>query len=277
MPHLDVLRVLDEPVESGVDAKPSIEDAAEPGEPPSAQGFILIAVPRSPNAPHAVLVNDALRYPKRNGATTRYLSEPEVAAAYRDRLAGAARQDQRVVEVEQQAIKRLDVSDPRPWVVVTLVPDLPGDLALSRDVFQSFERQIIGSPAAVVDVGAHFQRSNIGRRRLLADGTMNDSPLARWVAVELHTDGAGIYGLMVPDLNMPNRGDVPELPRLALDESIVVAILSGLLHLARHARDRTAAGGNAVVRAQLLPVSHNDLPMAIGHTRGFGTEARSRR
>jgi hypothetical protein len=276
MPHLDVLGVLDEPAERGVDAEPNLEDDADSDEPAPAQGFILIAVPRSPSAPHAVLVNDALRYPKRNGATTRYLSEPEVAAAYRDRLSGAARQDQRVVEVEQQAIMRMDVSDPWPWVVVTLVPDLPGDLDLSRDVFQSFERQIVGSPAAIVDVGAHFQRANVGRRRLLADAAGHDSLLARWVAVELHSDGAGVYGLMVPDLNMRDRADVPNLPRLALDESIVVAILSGLLHLARHARDRTAAGGNAVVRAQLHPVSHLDLPTAIGHRRGFGTEARSR-
>jgi hypothetical protein len=155
------------------------------------------------------------------------------------------------------------------------VPDLPGELALSRDVFQLFAQQTIGSRAAIVEVGTQYQRANVGRRRLLADGAMHDSPLARWVTVELHSDGAGVYGLMVPDLNMPNRTDVPNLPRLALDESIVVAILSGLLHLARHARDRTAAGGNAVVRAQLLPVS-DARPMAIGHTRGFGTEARSR-
>ncbi|HEU4544490.1 MAG TPA: hypothetical protein VFR23_25395 [Jiangellaceae bacterium] len=34
-------------------------------------GFFVIAVPRSPNAPHAVRVNDDLRFPTRNGATTR--------------------------------------------------------------------------------------------------------------------------------------------------------------------------------------------------------------
>jgi predicted HTH transcriptional regulator len=51
-------------------------------------GFLLIAVPRSPDAPHAVLINDGLRFPKRNGTTTTYLSEPEVAAAYRDRFIG---------------------------------------------------------------------------------------------------------------------------------------------------------------------------------------------
>lgn len=57
----------------------------------SAVGFVVIAVPRSPQAPHAVLVNESLRFPKRNGSTTRYLSEAELAAAYRDRLAGPKR------------------------------------------------------------------------------------------------------------------------------------------------------------------------------------------
>ena len=35
------------------------------------RGYYVIAVPRSPSAPHAVLINDALRFPKRNGTTTR--------------------------------------------------------------------------------------------------------------------------------------------------------------------------------------------------------------
>ena len=67
MPVIDVMRV---------------EDPARPGH-----GLVLIAVPRSLLAPHAVIVNEGLRYPRRNGATTRYLSEPEVAAAYRERFA----------------------------------------------------------------------------------------------------------------------------------------------------------------------------------------------
>src|SRR6266496_3510732 len=33
-------------------------------------GFILVAVPRSTMAPHAVLVNESLRYPRRHGRTT---------------------------------------------------------------------------------------------------------------------------------------------------------------------------------------------------------------
>ncbi|WP_146173749.1 hypothetical protein [Saccharothrix carnea] len=51
-------------------------------------GFILIAVPRSPLGPHAVVVNDSLRYPRRHGRMTTYLSESDVAQAHRDRFTG---------------------------------------------------------------------------------------------------------------------------------------------------------------------------------------------
>jgi Putative DNA-binding domain len=260
MPVFDVLPVLDETLDEPASDGP--DDAAGP----SPRGFIVIAVPRSPYAPHAVLVNQSLRYPKRNGTTTRYLSEPEVAAAYRDRLAGGVRQDQRVLEVEKEATGRLDRSE-YPWLVVTLVPDLPGDLAISTDVHQSFQQQMMGSSSAIVNYGTHYLRANVGRRRLLADGTGTGSPLVRWVSIELHTDGAGAYGLQVADLNLRGRQEVPNLPQLADDESIVIAVLSGLLQLARHARDRTAAGGNVVVRAQLLPVPGGQ-PIAIGYSRG---------
>ncbi|MEU6090919.1 hypothetical protein ABZ865_29845 [Streptomyces sp. NPDC047085] len=40
-----------------------IEDPNQPGH-----GIVMIAVPRSPSAPHGVLVNEGLRYPRRNGA-----------------------------------------------------------------------------------------------------------------------------------------------------------------------------------------------------------------
>jgi predicted HTH transcriptional regulator len=93
MPVMDVLRV---------------DDPDSPG-----RGLMLIAVPRSPLAPHAVLVNEGLRYPKRNGATTRYLSEPEVANAYRDRFVLARQQKSRAREIEAEALGRLAMTDDR--------------------------------------------------------------------------------------------------------------------------------------------------------------------
>ena len=50
------------------------------------RGVIIVAVAPSPLRPHAVAVNDAMRYPRRQGTVTRYLSESEVADLYRDRF-----------------------------------------------------------------------------------------------------------------------------------------------------------------------------------------------
>jgi hypothetical protein len=44
-----------------------VEDQATPGH-----GFLVVAVARSPLGPHTVLVNEGLRYPRRNGAVIRY-------------------------------------------------------------------------------------------------------------------------------------------------------------------------------------------------------------
>lgn len=52
------------------------------------RGFVIIAVERSAAAPHAVAVGTNLRYPRREGTITRYLTEPEVADAYRTRWPG---------------------------------------------------------------------------------------------------------------------------------------------------------------------------------------------
>jgi hypothetical protein len=98
-------------------------------------GFYIIAVPRSRSAPHAVLVNDALRFPRRNGTTTRYLSEPEVALAYRDRQAGAADQRHRLDQICDDATRRVNHDD-NPWLLVALIPDLAGDMGISSDLLR---------------------------------------------------------------------------------------------------------------------------------------------
>lgn len=124
MPVMDVIRV---------------ENPAARGH-----GFVLIAVPRSPLAPHAVVVNDALRYPRRNGATTRYLSEPEVAAAYRERFAAVHRQTDRAQEVESGALGRLSTADNQVWEVTSLVPDLAGELVMDQAALSAARAELMG-------------------------------------------------------------------------------------------------------------------------------------
>jgi len=251
MPVIDVIRV---------------EDPARPGH-----GLVLIAVPRSPLAPHAVIVNEGLRYPRRNGATTRYLSEPEVAAAYRERFAAAHRQADRAREIEADALDRLAVADDQVWVVTSLVPDLPGELVIDQAALSAARNELTGQRPLIMPSSLSWGRVSIGRRRLLADGAMDSGRTARWLSADLHDDGAGVFAAHVLSPASPAAASgtgEPEVRRV-IDESVVNGILSGLRFLAGHARDRAAAGGNALVRSQLYPVSRQQPLQLAQYRRGF--------
>ena len=105
------------------------------------RGFYLLIAEPSLQRPHAVLIGDALRYPRRDGTTTRYLSEAEVADLYRDRFRGERQQIDRLQQVadeveasiEKGGADSLDIEkvDPLAWLTVTLVPHSPSPVPMS--------------------------------------------------------------------------------------------------------------------------------------------------
>jgi hypothetical protein len=233
---------------------------------------MLIAVPRSPLAPHAVLVNDGLRYPRRNGATIRYLSEPEVATAYRERFAAVHRQADRAGEIEADALSRLSVADDQVWVVVSLVPDLAGELLMDHATFTAVRAGLTGQHPLIMPSSLSWRQISIGRRRLLADGAPNSGSPARWLSADLHDDGAGVFAAHVlrPASTPADSSTGTPEPRQVVADTVVNGILSGLRFLSRYARDRAAAGGGgAVIRAQLYPVSQQQPLQLCQYHGGF--------
>ena len=89
-------------------------------------GFYLIAVPQSPQAPHAVLINDGMRYPRRTGTTTHMLSESEVANAYRNRFAYLQERRERHIELSAALAAEMAGDTNRALLTFTFVPDSPG-------------------------------------------------------------------------------------------------------------------------------------------------------
>lgn len=236
-------------------------------------GCLVIAVPRSPSAPHAVMINKELRFPRRNGATTRYLREAELAAAYRDRYANRHRQTERCQEVEQAAAATLDLEENRPWLMVSLVPDLAGDMTITRQLHNEIQDAFLNTPFDLLGVLDGPKRVQVGAGYLrVNDGTT--SPLARTATMQWHTDGAGTWAARVHDLNEPRQpyarstDDNGHTLQIAMEEHLVTWILSGLHRLACHAQDRAAAAGTALVRAHLLPISP-ETPTAIGRIEGI--------
>jgi len=242
-------------------------------QPPSATGYYLIAVPRSPLAPHAVVDNDRLRYPRRNGATTRYLTEAEVAAAYADRLASINAQALRSQEVERFAINDLD-RQAHAWVLVSLVPDHPGDVDINFAALQKFETEVqgkLGLGGLTSEHVLHFRRTSVRYRRLIADGGER-SPLAEKIYASFHSDGSGAFAVQLRDLLGPEQRQMlrqsPWLTFLVSDEYIALSVIAGLLNLADHAVNRAATGGNALLRARIVSGGGAAHTPTIGHTRG---------
>lgn len=254
-------------VASGVAPLPSfdvlpVEDPSRPGH-----GFLLIIVPPSTMAPHAVLVNKGLRYPRRFGTTITYLTEADIASAYRARFAGIAARMDAAKTIENDFIATLDLGS-QTFIVVTLLPDHPGDLQLSKQAFQAFQTDVVGKGISILLGGTYFDQATTRRRRLVASHRTEASPLARWLACELFTDGAGAVAL-IGDVRDGQGGQPKTVSELG-DERVVDAIMSGLRFLGRHARDRVGVGGLATARVTVAPVTV-DLPARLIHTRqGFG-------
>lgn len=236
----------------------------------SRRGVLALAIPRSPLAPHAVAVNEGLRYPRRHGPTTEFLSEPEVAAAYRARFALASDRQDLASEREGRFLGTLDPS--APWLVVTLVPDLPGHMIIDRSAFQGFQSRMNGRHPTLPGYELYYRRFRTGYRCLRADGGSarggNSESAAVWCAMEEHSDGSGMYAIRLVDLNA--RYAPPDGAGVILidDESLAAGVLAGLESLSQHAWN-TGSGGMANVLARVWPVGP-DRPTTLGHSREFG-------
>ncbi|MFF2718957.1 helix-turn-helix domain-containing protein [Streptomyces sp. NPDC058011] len=241
-----------------------IEDPTKAGH-----GVLMIAVLRSASSPHGVRINEGLRYPRRNGASIIYLTEAEVASAYQDRFTRRQARHDDLLRYERDLASRLDISD-QTYVVVTLVPDVSGDFTLDTKTLHAFRDETIGQDLLVIPRGVSIRYTTVGSRRLIAHGGSGPAK-AKWIACELHQSGAGAFAAVVAnraDTVRPGQTDENTTISRIEDEDLVLDVWSGLRLLARHARDRSAAGGAATVRATIVPVTPG-LPAELRHPRGF--------
>lgn len=96
---------------------------------------MLVIVPPSPMAPHAVKADDggrnALVYPVRHGSDTRWLSEAEIAARYEGRTLGAARRDHSRQEQVAAGLGALSETS-GAWLYFAATPDAGVPAVLTR-------------------------------------------------------------------------------------------------------------------------------------------------
>jgi hypothetical protein len=210
-------------------------------------GVLIVSVAPSPRRPHAVAVNDSLRYPVRDGSSKRCLTESEVAAAYRDRFAEAAAQ----VSTLQDRHKLLFAQLRRPervWLTVALQPDRAGRVEYSRsmvDETRNFVNDRLcrfpswhGNAAFYVKAGFRSYRFRDAAEEVHA----------RTGSLYLDGGGAVAHG-------WDYRGELPDessAVRLS-DEDLVAALINSLGLLVGWAVDRAGSDGDAAVVAQVHP------------------------
>lgn len=208
--------------------------------------FVLI-VPRSAHAPHAVRPAgdpDALKYPRRTGRNTDWLSESQVAGLYRNRFAQAQGQAERVDELASEILTPLG-NEARVWLVLTLVPDIPGSLRLSREALRDVEDWYHSQPI-VPFWSRHRPTVNVraGYRRIvfLHDTSPTGNPAGFYA--HLHGDGSAAIAseLVRPDTPVP----------AFYEDQLVAGVLDVTTMACGHAVENCGAGGDALVRVELF-------------------------
>jgi hypothetical protein len=228
------------------------EAIAVPNPEAPATGFLLLAVPRSPSGPHAVTApptkpsRDVLRYPRRGGSKTEWLTETDVATAYRARYTAAAERDERLIRVEEDLVDALADRD-SPHLIVTLTPEAPGDMVIDSARFARYQEELDSTELYLGQGHRTFTRPTVGPRRLIVTEGAGD----RSARAELHRDGSGALGLaLYTHESRLTRREVDL--QFAEPGEVVYQLLCGLPFLADHARDRAAASDTALVNATLV-------------------------
>lgn len=240
------------------------------GAPDGSAGCLLILVPPSSQAPHAVTsttaggpkVADGLWWPVREGTQTRWLREAELASRYRDRFSAAVDVTARSLSVMAEGVTGLDRAD-RVWLALGLAPTRPAlNRALSAQVRDQVQQGLMtgaGYP--------HYQfasRASFGRGRVVLSDRFDHPPLSRDHHVELHMDGSGFAAIVLPG-ELPSEvrdGRIRMPPGRAqgvLSAQVAMWLISLLDLCARHAVLFGAGSEFEVVAQLLVPLERDEM------------------
>jgi hypothetical protein len=229
-------------------------------------GLIAIGVIRSPYSPHAVLSEQRpeYAYPRRTGNKIQWLTEPEIATAYRRRYNESASRDLRLQEVESDLVNAFYESGSRePLLAISLTPEVPGNFRIDQDSLDAFRASIGGFMPIGVNNQLAFEHVTVGSGRLQATDSLSSPQLH----LDLHSDGSGSWGVVPWVHAFPSRTAADDETGFAQIHYIVTQVLNALLTLARHSTERAGTAGTALLRVSLWAsvYDHPDLQIhALG-------------
>ena len=217
-------------------------------------GYYLLIVPPSSLSPHAVRPDRDLRFPRRHGTTTRWLTEPEVADAYRDRFRLAGDQVGRVEQIANDGIGVMDMAG-AAFVAVAIIPTGLGsmtiDLARVRDTEQ-WARDF-GSPLFFTGFfpDGVSPTAGVGSHRITLTTLFERDRPPHWQYAELFDDGAGFASKRLTDPRSDTGGD-GRSDILVMNTALLSGIGQCLHVVGDHAVRRCGAWGDALVEVRLV-------------------------
>ncbi len=222
-----------------------------PSENDGKRGYYALVVPPSPLRPHAVRKDNDLRYPRRDGSSTRWLAEAEIADMYRNRFRMAEDQMSRIEPILEDGLAQMDLHDDSAYLAIALVPSTPGSMSMGLARIHQVEKWALdpaGTYAWRGFFGSHPNgRAGIRRVRL---GSLVSEKKPNSNYAELHTDGAGFACEQV-GRSSPGHGEnssAIQIPNIGL----LWEVARSLRVLGRHAIENTGAWGDAIVVTRLF-------------------------
>ena len=181
------------------------------------RGYYLLVVPPSPDRPHAVRKHNDLRYPRRNGAQKRWLSESEVADAYRDRFARVTDDLGRIEQVLGEGRRVLTLNSELAYLVIGIVPSQPGAFQIDAAAVERVETWAreqsdlwsSGDPFSAPFDGGGGPIAGVGVRRIRLGSAGSQGLNSSYGYIELHTDGAVF---IMRQLSLRVAGNIERLP-----------------------------------------------------------------
>lgn len=231
----------------------------------SDRGVIVIAVERSANPPVAALVDIGprftLRYPVRSGTTTRFLSEPEIARAYRDREQSRIDRRARLEAIWTGLRHRL--SGESVWMAAAFVPDTPGQLIFTREFVDALSMTWPLSFPLNQDLITVTRRAMVTRGRICADGSSDsESPVSSWLRFELMEDGSSLFAWRIGATAEDDQDAA-----IIIEYEIARSVL-GVLQVVGHlTRDKAGLTGVGTLRCGLVLPGHSRIRLNYGSTR----------
>jgi Putative DNA-binding domain len=219
----------------------------------SSRGYYLVAVPPSTLRPHAVRSDINLRFPVRDGTTKRWLGEPELAAAYRDRYRLATDQSVRGKRILDEGLATMDV-EASAFLAVSMVPTGAGSMAIDLSCVAAVQQWVRGLGAPNRFEGFFDPMGNptagVGTHRVTVSPVWERDQLRRSSYVEFFDDGAGFACTYLFDERDPFGGEHTET--WILDERLMWDVGRCLHILGAHAVRNCGAWGDALIEARII-------------------------